>query len=591
MLQRRALGRLAVVFLVVSLAVGCGSGATPEQEQVVTPPAPTPTATAAPIPSPTPQPTKAPGSGLVATPTPTQTPLPQKTPTVEPKRGGVVRQSLVRDLVGFDPNNTTSGIDNELNMMFNSSLVWNCESVVICTEAAEEWAWAADGKSLTFRLRDNVVFPNGKKMTAGDVKWSFEKMMGFNKAFAVSARVGWMTNYIEGIEVVDERTVKFKTFHTAPALIGLMATGFASIIPQGTTEDEMKKKPVGVGPFILGEHLPGALYRLQRNTKYFIPGMPYLDEIQFPIISDPAAIEAAFLTRKTDIKGGSSATTAPWTPSNEPKIRQAIAKGTVRMVEVPGGRLTGVWMPWNKAPWNDVRVRKAVNLTLDRDQYSQGIQDGHGIVSLLLNEGIPNQGRGEAAIRKLPGYRDKEVDRAEARKLMADAGFPNGFDTVQEYRISGADPSASVGTVFIQDQLARIGIRTKLEGIRDPTHFERFSRLDYSIQQYGFVQQTLDPDELFGQYFLCNASRNWTGYCNPKLQEMFDAMSGELDPVKRGELSRKMEDLVVFEDAVYAPIPQENRFYTWYSDVHPHAPGGWYITWYTEPKRLTWWRE
>lgn len=491
-----------------------------------------------------------------------------------------------RDGTGFDPNNTTSGFDNQINITMNSGLVWNCEFDVICPSVSKSWEWSADGTALTFHLRDDVKFADGKMMDAADVKWTFEKMMGFNPDFSISARVGWMTNYIIDIEVVDDHTVQFNTFRAAPALIRLMAVGFASVLPNTVTADMMREAPRGVGPFSLAEHIPGSLYRLVRNDDYFEPEMPYLDEIHLAVMSDRAAIEAAFLTGKLDINNGA------WSPSNLGEIEARIANGQVKQFEYPGGNISGVYMAVTNAPWDDVRVRKAVNLAIDRDQFREAVYDGDGVLSLILNANIPNQGRTEEEMREFPGFNiDKEADRAEARKLLAEAGFPDGFDTTQQYRISGADPAASASAVFIQDQLAKVGIRTEFEGIRDPTHFERFSRLDYNIQQYGFAQQTLDPDELFGQYLLCDGSRNWTGYCSDTLQAMFVGMSSEQDPVKRGVLAREMEDQVILTDAIYAPLPQRTRFYTWYSNVHPHADGGWYISWYMERKRQSWWKD
>ncbi|HLE80203.1 MAG TPA: ABC transporter substrate-binding protein, partial [Dehalococcoidia bacterium] len=209
-------------------------------------------------------------------------------------------------MVGFDPNNTTSGYDNQLNAMYYNGLVWNCYGIEVCPDIAKSWKYTADGKALVFELNNNVKWQKGVKdgvVTAKDVKFSFDKIMGKVEGFTQSERIGWMTNYVTSIDVVDDFTVRFNVVRPAAILPVMMTVGFGSVIPAGTTYDQMKtsKIPLGSGPFMIKEHVRGSIYKVVRNPDYFKPGLPYLDGVDMVIIGDANAREAAVLTGVIEI--------------------------------------------------------------------------------------------------------------------------------------------------------------------------------------------------------------------------------------------------------------------------------------------------
>ncbi|MBI4200939.1 MAG: ABC transporter substrate-binding protein, partial [Chloroflexi bacterium] len=303
------LGILAAVGMLV--AVACGPAAAPTPTPTKAPAAPTATSTTAPAPAvATPTPTRAPV--VQATPTPTTAAPPTPTPTKgpQPKRGGIVKENGTEDPPTFDSHNATSSAHNIHNAKLNAQLLWNPSGWAIEPDAAESYQISGNGKVWTFKLRDNVRFHTGYKpahprdgtlMTAADVKYSLEKIMGLIDN-EVSARSGWMKEFIDikrpdhGLVVVDNRTLEVHLTQPFAGLANILVINFSSIFPEGTTREMLASRPYAAGPFRLKEFQRGSLWRYERNPDYFKPGLPYLDEMQHVNIKSEPAAQSAFIT-------------------------------------------------------------------------------------------------------------------------------------------------------------------------------------------------------------------------------------------------------------------------------------------------------
>ena len=502
-------------------------------------------------------------------------PTPTSPPTAGPKRGGIVRQMGVTDPVSFDAHNASASPDNVHNAKLYNNLVWNPNGDIIEPDVAERWEVGADGLAVTYYLHGNVRFHDGRPLTARDVKFSLEKIMGLADG-TVSPRVGTIKEFIDtsrpdrGVEVVDDYTVRLHLAAPSASLNYFLATGFAAIIPEGTTQDDLKQSPHGSGPYKLKNFQRGSLWEYERNNDYFKPGLPYVDELQVHLVASFAAAEAAFITGQVDLNR------AAWSADNQPVVRAMVDRGEVVTRPYSSGCLPqGLVINATKPPFNNPRVRQAINLAIDRKGYIEVVHNGRAEVSLYLDGGI--WGLSTEEIWQLPGFRQpKDQDLAEAQRIMQEE-YPDGLKVELLGRNSF---TYSRQAEFFAAELAKIGIEATINLMDRAQLFPTAQALNYEIWSYYFCQTTGDPDELFGGYFITGASRNWLGYSNPRVDEMYLAQSTELDPARRKTLVRQMEQ-VILQDLPIIPTAVHTLTKNNYSYVK-NVPMG--ITSYTDER-------
>ncbi|MBI2170585.1 MAG: ABC transporter substrate-binding protein [Chloroflexi bacterium] len=577
----------ALVSIALLTAVACGA----TEEPTPTPP-PAPVATNTPTPpsavaTPTPTTTTA----VVATPTPTRTPTPSPVPSVQPKRGGIVRLSGGEDPASFDAHTATSSAHVVHNALMYSNLVWRPKGDEIVMDAAESYTISADGKVFTFKLRPNVKFQTGYKpahprdgtaMTSKDAKWSLEKIMGLHGQ-TISARSGWMKEFIDidrpdnGIEVVDDLTFKIHLIQPFPGLVDILAIGFSAIYPEGIVKDDLKLRPYGSGAFRLKDFQRGALWQYERNPDYFKPGLPYLDGINHVNMDGTAIIQAAFLTNKLDLSGGNP------TKDNEATYKARADRGEIYILPyVTTCRPQSVNMNHTKPPFNDIKLRQAVNLAIDRQGYIEVVHDGYAQPHFFLDTG--GVGRSVQEILKAPGYRQPhDADLAEAKKIISEL-YPSGLDVKMMARNSSGYMRQNE---FIAGELRKVGINVTLDPQDSSVVFPRAEKLDYTIWSYYFCLTTETPEELFGSYFITGGSRNWIGFSNPDMDRGYLDLAATADPIEKRRKALALEDIILKELPV-APLPVQSGTRTAYSYVRdlPLTKGKQY-TW---PKNELIWR-
>jgi peptide/nickel transport system substrate-binding protein len=554
-------GKVAISILVLLVLVGlaCGPAAKPAAE-----PQPTP-ASAAPLPAVVPTPT--------AVPTARATPIPAPPVVERPKYGGIVRERSTDWPPSFDVNNETSYQHVIYNAKFYNNLLWNPGGDEIECDICSSWRSEDGGKTLVFNLLQGIRFHNGQELTSKDVEFSLNKMMGTVKEFGVSPRVGLMKEYVQAIETPDPYTVTLRLVRPAPALPSILATGFTGIMPQGTTRDLLKAKPNASGPFMFKEAVRGSFMLMEKNPNYFKKGLPYLDGIKvFQIKGDPET-QAALAANEIDwtqLTGGIDDT---W----QPRFSQLEKDGkVVRLRFASGCRPQGLMMNMNKPPFDNPKVRQAVNLVLDRKSYVEVQHNGKAVPTVVFPVGGPSA-RTEAEFwDQLPGWAtaaNKQREIEQAKRLMAEAGYAGGVDVVLDVR--NTTDYMRQGE-WAAAQLAKIGIRTKQSVADSATLFPKWQALDYQAFAYWFCQTTGDPDEMWGGYFITGGSRNWLGYSNKEIDDLYVQQSSEQDPKKRQGLNRRMEEIVL-QDMPFAPLPEQASEHLWWSFVKGYRFG---ITFY-----------
>lgn len=340
-------------------------------------------------------------------------------PAETPVRGGTLEFAVDSEPANYDCHaNISFAFLHPVAPHYSTLLKFDAASYPeVKGDLAESWTVSPDRQTYTFKLRPNVLFHDGTKMTAADVKASYERIVHPPQGVTSARQVNYSA--ITAIETPDERTVVFKLKWPEAAMLANFASPWNCIYSAQklkTDPDYPKSHVMGTGPFTFVEHVPGKHWVGKRFDKYFLPGKPYLDGYQADFMTGQAVVDA--------IKAGRALAQFR---SVTPAERDAI-------VEALGDHATVSESPWlidlmlvfnaTKKPFDDARVRRALSLAIDRWQAAETLS---GTTFLKYVGGVMRPGFAmatpEASLAELPGFsHDIAAARAEAKRLLAEAG-------------------------------------------------------------------------------------------------------------------------------------------------------------------------
>lgn len=451
----------------------------------------------------------------------------------QPRSGGTLTMWTQGDPPNFDLHqNSTFMVNWAMAPCYNQIVQFDpLDPSKIVPDLAERWEMAPDGKSYTFFLHKGVKFHDGKLLTSADVKVSLDRIRE-PPSGVVSPRAGAFAA-VEDIQTPDEFTVVIRLSRPNPSLLDNLAQGWMAIYPKHVLEKEgdMKKAVVGTGPFKLKRYTRGVSIELEKNPDYFVKGRPYLDGITLYIIPDFGTAYAAFRTKRLLYMSFQQESTA----------HQAQAELAQRIViqKVPALSMRPV-LNFNtkRKPWDDIRVREAVSLALDRQAAIKVITDGEGTIGGFMPPGgkwaLPPE-----ELQKIPGYGpNKEADLQRAKQLLAEAGLPDGFKTTLLTRMGSQFERVSV---FLKNELAKIGIDGVLDVKETAAAYDILNNRSFDLAPWTTGTSLDDPDSIFGEHYICEAVRNYAQLCLPEVDALYDKQSQALDPAERLRLVHEME--------------------------------------------------
>lgn len=438
----------------------------------------------------------------------------------------------------------------------------------IVGDLAETWTIARDGLTYTFKLRDGVRFHDGTPLTARDVKATYDRIIA-PPAGVVSLR---QASYavVDKVETPDGRTVVFRLKRPAPAFVSMLAFPFnfvykAEILAKDPRWHE--KNVMGSGPFKLVEYVHGSHVVGKKNDEYFLKGQPYLDGFRAVFIKDTGARVAA-------IRGGRAHIEFRGFP---PSVRDDLVRAL-------GDKIIVQESPWlctqyvaanhERKPFDDPRVRRALTLALDRWEASRTLSRIALVKAVggLMMPGSP-YAMPEPELVKVAGYgKDIEASRKEARRLLREAGVPEGFAFTFKNR-NLPMPFETVG-VFLIDQWRKIGLDVKQLVLETPVYFADLRAGNYETS-IDFQCGSIDEPDLELSKFISNdrSPMNYARYKDPALDELFETQSRTPDVEARRKLIAQFERRVLDEQAHYIPT-------LWWHRIVPHSAAvrGWKIT-------------
>ena len=411
-------------------------------------------------------------------------------------------------------------------VMFDQNVAKNSfESIV--PDLAASWSWSGDGTRLSFKLRQGVKWHDGKPFTAKDVQCTFELLLGTDK-LRRNPRSAWYSN-VAKVTADGDFDVSFQLKHPQPALLALLASGYSPIYPCHVPAADMRRHPIGTGPFKFAEFKMKESIKLVKNPDYWKPGRPYLDGIEFAIIADRSTRMLAFTAGKFDMTFPTDVT-VPLLKNIRKDAPQA--QCTMRATGVSTNLIVNREAP----PFDNPKIRRAMALTLDRQAFIDILSEGQstmGGAMLAPPDGV--WGLPPDKLKTIIGYGDVAKSREEARALMKQAGY--GPDKLLKLKVSTRNIAAFRDpAVILLDQLKQIYIDAELEVIDTSVYYNRVFKKDYVVALNLTGSAVDDPDVTFFEGYACGSLRNYNNYCNPEMTKLFEAQSRETDQKKREKM-------------------------------------------------------
>jgi peptide/nickel transport system substrate-binding protein len=403
-------------------------------------------------------------------------------------------------------------------------------------DLAESWS-QTDETTYVFKLRRGVRFHpkppvNGRELTADDVVYSVERfrtVTGNPQAYMLAA--------VDKVEALDRYTVRFtvkEPFAWFPDMIANPMT--LAIIARECVEKfgDLKKAEavVGTGPWMLDSYRPNVGYTLVRNPGYFLPGLPHIDRIEVVVDEDNASRMAAFLAGKYDLgwEFPGAINRTDWIQIKDQVKRR---RPTLQTAEFPSNVGTKIIMRTDKAPFADARVRRAVSHAVNRQAIIDSVNEGAGVFnaavpSALKDWALPVDQLGE-------GSRYYKYDPAEARRLLAEAGYPRGFSTVMDFHNFGSTLLVDAMQLVLKD-LKSVGIEVKLNQKEYGAFISSTAVGNYEGIYYGPATPFLDPDNYLYTIYYPGHPRNIGKINDPVLTDLLIRQRRLQDPAKRRQV-------------------------------------------------------
>jgi peptide/nickel transport system substrate-binding protein len=485
-----------------------------------------------------------------------------------PKKGGTLNFSIVAEPPTLDCHATTTfATIHPVAPSYNGLLKFRGDvnqKLGIVGDLAKSWEMAADGLTWTFKLHDTVKFHDGSAMTSTDVKVSYERILN-PPAGVVSARQALHAD-IASIDTPDASTVVFKLKKANASMQNNFASPFNCIYSAKKLAENPKypeTEVMGTGAFKFKEYVKGATYEGVKNPDYFEAGKPHLDGYKVFIVKSNAVVPG--------IQGGQfDAEFRGRSPKERDQLVEAM-KDKVTVMEGPW--TTGLLIIFNtqKKPFDDVRVRRALTMAIDRWGGSAPLSK---ISVLRYVGGFTRTGSDWAMppeeLEKLPGYaRDIAKSREEAKKLLKEAGVENLKVNFVNRNI--AEPYTPAG-IYVVDQWKRIGIETQHQQLETKLYFDAQAQGNFDVTM-EFIADYVDDPSIQFQKLLSKAksSAALSGHTDKIVDDLFDKQSGMVDPVERKKVVHEMERRII--DQAYGGM-----LYWWQRSIVNNAKiKGWEI--------------
>jgi dipeptide transport system substrate-binding protein len=455
----------------------------------------------------------------------------------------------------FNPQLASDGttFNASSHTVYNRLIEFKQGSTEIEPALAESWKISKDGLKYTFKLRKGVAFHSNelfkptRDFNADDVVYSFEVQKDSKHPLAVKNgnyeyfKSMEMDKIITSVKKLDDLTVEFTLARPEAPFLANLAMDFASILSKEYAETLLKNgkdltvlatQPIGTGAFVFKSYQKDTIIRFTANEKYF-NGKPPIDNLVFAITPDANV-------RFQKLKVGECNLIAEPAPQD----LDAIAKDPkLKLMDREGLNIGYMAFNTSKKPFDNLKVRLAINYALNRPSYITAIYMGRA--TLAKNPIPPSMWSYNDAIKDYP------YDPEKAKALLKEAGFPNGFET-ELWTMPVArpyNPSGRKMGELMQADLAKVGIKVKLATYDWPTYLEKSRKGEHTMLQIGWTGDNGDPDNFLHILLGCASVKTGTNYshwCNKEYNDLVSKAKTLTDHKKREELYKRAQ--VIFKE-------------------------------------------
>ncbi|MCA2433105.1 ABC transporter substrate-binding protein [Rhizobium leguminosarum] len=481
-----------------------------------------------------------------------------------PKQGGDIVVTYKDDITTLDPAIGYDWVNwSMIKSLYSRLMDYAPGTPNPVPSLADSFTVSPDGLTYTFKLHKGVKFSNGREVVASDVKYSIERAVdpktqgpgaGFFGAIkGFEDETGGKTTTLSGIETPDDSTVIFNLSRPDATFLHVLAINFASVVPKEAVEaaaGDFGKKPVGSGTFILKDWTIGQQLVFERNKDYFVKGVPYIDSFKVEVGQEPLVALLRLQKGEVDIAGDGIP------PAKFLEIKNS-AEGTQMIVD--GEQLHTGYITLNTKvkPFDNLKVRQALNMAINK----------HRITRILNGRATPAN---QPLPPLMPGY-DKSFtgyayDVAKAKALLAEAGYPDGFETV--LYSTNTDPQPRIAQAIQQD-LAAVGVKAEVRALAQANVIAAGGTEGEAPMIWSggmaWIADFPDPSNFYGPILGCAGAVpggwNWSWYCNADLDKRAVAADSMSDPAKAAERTAAWDKIFtdIMADAPWIPVINERR--------------------------------
>ena len=441
---------------------------------------------------------------------------------------GVLRVAVSSNINTLDPAKTKIGEEYIVNFLVFSGLTEIDGSGQLKPDLAERWTHSDDLKTWTFELRKGVKWHHGRELDAQDVLATIKRIL--DPATGSVTRVNFQL--VDTMDAVDDHTVRFHLKIPYAGFADLFSDRQARIVPRDKL-DTLASAPIGTGPFRFKSFNPGDRIELVRNPDYFISGVPKLDSVVLRIIPESAGQSAALETGDVDLV---------WNLPLE-SIAQFKSNANVVLDSVPTSTWDGIIMNCSLEPFTDARVRHAVSLAIDKAALVEFALNGYGTPTHTM---IP------------PGHpfynNDIKIgapDLVQARKLLAEAGHPNGFDIT--IHVPAGRPTRERAGTAVREMLKPLGIKVDVQRIPWDKFITDIEGKAVFFVDGFYSRPTIDSSVY--PFFHSTGSWNTTlwHYHNAEMDRVLDAARATGDAAEQARLYKQMQVLALGDPPAIIP--------------------------------------